>query len=247
MTPHDLRSADRALIGTLITSASEEHAEAISQCGLDWVFIDAEHGALDIADVQRVVRAVGDRVATLVRVPEQSEAWLKRVLATGCSGVIVPMVNSVDQARAVASMCHYAPTGTRSIGPERANGYGAYLGTRVGGGEDNTLVVVQAEHIDAVQVIDDIVAVPGISAVFIGPYDLSASMGHPGELTHPDVVAAIATIRAACTRVGMPIGIFAGSIEAANTHREYATLLACGTDLGWLMGGVRTMVDALRS
>jgi 2-keto-3-deoxy-L-rhamnonate aldolase RhmA len=246
MTPTNLRAATDPLIGTLVTTASEEHAEALAGCGLDWLFIDAEHGPLDIGDIQRVVRAAGNDILTLVRVPEASGTWIERVLGTGCSGVIIPKVNAAAEARDLVEAAKYPPVGTRGVGPMRAQGYGNGTAADLAAANANVLVVVQAEHIDAVHAIDEIVAVDGVSAVFIGPYDLSASMGLPGEFTHPDVVAAIARIRDACTAVGMPVGIFAGNLDRAREVSEGTTLLAVGTDLSWLTGAVRAMAAALR-
>jgi 2-keto-3-deoxy-L-rhamnonate aldolase RhmA len=166
-------------------------------------------------------------------------------MGTGCTGIIAPQVNTAAMATEVVAAALYPPRGRRGVGPVRAQGYGTGTATELASANDQTLVVVQAEHVDAVENIDAIVRVEGVSAVFIGPYDLSASLGRPGELTHPEVEAAMTTIRTACSAAGMPVGIFAGSTERARAVAEGTTLLACGTDLQWATGAIRAMVSSL--
>ena len=126
----------------------------------------------------------------------------------GCSGIIVPMVNTVAYAQRIAALSKYPPVGERSVGIGRAQGYGLRFTEYLEVANEQTTVVVQIEHRDAVANVDQIVAVPGIDAVFVGPYDLSNSMGLVGQVNHPDVRAAIDKVRAACARTNSPMGIF---------------------------------------
>ncbi len=237
----------RPLIGSMLTVASTEMAEALVLSGLDWIFLDAEHGSLAIHDAQTCIQAIAGRAFTLLRIPDATPEYFKRALDTGCSGIIVPLVNSADAARAVVSQSKYPPLGTRSVGPGRAQGYGLRFSEYFQTANDKTAVVIQIEHKDAVANLEEILAVPGIDAVFIGPYDLSASMGLLGQLNHPDVLATIESIRAACRRVHMPFAILCGNAEQARRELQAgASFLAVGTDLLHMAASVHATLQAIR-
>ncbi len=170
----------------------------LSAGGLDWLFVDTEHAALDILAAQSLLQA--SRVPCIVRVPDGGEATLKKALDIGAAGVVVPMVNTAQQAKSIVSFCKYPPRGVRGVGLVRAQGYGFDFQRYVRGANDETVVVVQCEHIAAVEAIDAIVAVDGVDAVFVGPYDLSGSMGRLGDVEHPDVLAAIARVADSCRK-----------------------------------------------
>lgn len=181
-----LLAGDR-LIGTLISLPSPEVAELLAEVGFDWLFIDAEHGPFESAGALRLLQAVGARCASLVRVPAGEEVWIKKALDIGAAGVIIPQVNSAEQALRVVRHCKYPPFGTRGVGIARAHGYGLGFSDYVAEANDGLAVIVQAEHIEAVRDIAAIARVPGVNAVLIGPYDLSTSMGKPGQITDPEV------------------------------------------------------------
>ena len=199
-TFRDALQGGKPLIGTLLTVASTEVAEALALLGFDWIFIDLEHGSLSIKDAQTAIQAVANRCFTLVRVPDGTPENIKRVMDTGCSGIIVPMVSSEPYARRIVALAKYPPMGERSVGLGRAQGYGLRFAEYLASANEQTSVVVQIEHRDAIASVDQIAAVPGIDALFVGPYDLSNSMGLVGQVSHPDVVAAIDKVRAACGR-----------------------------------------------
>ena len=176
-----LLGGDR-LIGTLLSLPSPELAEIAADAGFDWLFLDMEHGALDAGDVLRMVQAVREPCACLVRIPENREMWVKKALDTGAAGLIIPHINSADEAARTVHWAKYPPEGGRSVGFSRANRYGARFQENVETANAETVVVAQVEHIDGVRAIDGILGVPGVDAVFIGPYDLSASLGKPGRI-----------------------------------------------------------------
>jgi 2-dehydro-3-deoxyglucarate aldolase/4-hydroxy-2-oxoheptanedioate aldolase len=239
--------AGEQLLGTLISLPSPEAAEIAASTGYDWLFIDGEHGALDALLIQRMLQAVGDRCPCLVRVPLADEISIKRVLDVGAAGVIVPQVNTVAQAEAVVRCCRYPPQGGRGVGIARAHGYGGYFGEYVAHANEDVSVVIQAEHIDAVENIEGLAAVAGVDAIFVGPYDLSASMGRMGQVADPDVQAAIGRVASACQRSGRATGIFGLDATAV---RGYAgdgfTLLAAGCDGAWLVQGASANLQGLR-
>ncbi|MBE3109656.1 MAG: 2,4-dihydroxyhept-2-ene-1,7-dioic acid aldolase [Acidobacteria bacterium] len=241
-----LRRGDR-LIGTLLSLASPELAEIASAAGFDWLFLDMEHGALEARDVLRLVQAVRDPCAALVRIPENREMWVKKALDTGAAGIIVPHVNSAEDAARAVHWAKYPPEGGRSVGFSRANGYGARFQENVETANQETVVVAQVEHIDGVGAIEAILGVAGVDAVFIGPYDLSASMGKPGRIQDPDVQDAVRTIAEACARRSVPAGIFTVNTPGAvKALAEGYTLVCSGIDIGLFSQAASEIVRGLR-
>jgi len=241
-----LRRGDR-LVGTLLGLAAPELAEIAVDAGFDWLFIDMEHGALETRDVLRMVQAVREPCACLVRVPETSEMWVKKALDTGAAGIIVPHVNGPEEAARAVQWSKYPPQGCRSVGFSRANRYGTRFQENVDTANAETVVVAQVEHIDGVRSIEAILAVPGIDAVFIGPYDLSASLGKPGRLQDPDVQDAIRMVAAACARSRVPVGIFsAGAAGALKALEDGYTLVCAGVDTGLFAEAAAGIVRGLK-
>jgi 2-keto-3-deoxy-L-rhamnonate aldolase RhmA len=237
-----IRSGDAA-IGTLITTGSAENADVLAACGFDWLFLDCEHGAIGAAQAQLILQVVGRRIPTIIRVPENAEVSLKKTLDLGCEGVIVPMVNTADDARRAVAAAKYPPLGCRSVGIARAHGYGAEFASYVAEANTHTSVIIQIEHVRAVENVQEILQVEGIDGVFIGPYDLSGSMNRLGDVTHPDVQAAIETTRVACLEAQMPVGIFAMTTEAGvkAVQSGYA-FVAVGIDTAMLANAGRAIV-----
>jgi 2-dehydro-3-deoxyglucarate aldolase len=221
------------LVGTLLSLPSAELAEIAADAGFDWLFLDMEHGALGPADVLRIVQAVHEPCACLVRVPEAREMWVKKALDTGAAGIIVPHVDNAEEAGLAVRWAKYPPRGGRSVGFSRANRYGTRFQENIEAANAETVVVAQVEHIDGVRRIDAILAVPDLDAVFIGPYDLSASLGKPGQIQDPEVREAIRAVATACAGRKIPVGIFAAALPAA--HQAVAdryTLICAGIDIG---------------
>jgi len=241
-----LRRGDK-LIGTLLSLPSPELAEIASAAGFDWLFLDMEHGALEVRDVLRLVQAARDPCASLVRVPENRELWVKKALDTGAAGIIVPRVNSAEEAARAVHWGKYPPEGGRSIGFSRANRYGARFQENVETANQETVIVAQLEHIDGVRNIEAILGVSGVDAVFIGPYDLSASLGKPGRIQDNDVRDAIRTVADACALRKVPVGIFALNTEgAAKALGEGYTLVCSGIDIGLFSRAASDIVRGLR-
>jgi 2-dehydro-3-deoxyglucarate aldolase/4-hydroxy-2-oxoheptanedioate aldolase len=238
-----LRRGDR-LIGSFVTLPALEVAELMGAAGFDWLVVDCEHAPLDALWAQRLLQAA--RIPGVIRVSDGHESTLKHALDTGAAGVLVPMVNSAQQARAIVSHCKYPPAGSRGVGIVRAQGYGLGFQEYVAQANEATAVIVQIEHITAVESIDAIVAVPGVDAAFVGPYDLSGSMGRLGQVDHIDVLAAIEGVRLGCERAGMPLGIYAGSAAAAQRYLEQGfKLVVVGIDAHLLGQAARQIVQAL--
>src|SRR5690606_38109316 len=156
----------------------------------------------EMHDLAAILRAVDERVVCIVRVPEAAEVPIKRALDLGAHGIIAPQVNTAEQAAAVVRFARYAPDGARGVGLARSHGYGLRVREYLGRANRSTAVIVQAEHERAVANIESIVRVPGVDAVLLGPYDLSASLGKMGQIDDPTVVAAIRRVTDASAEVG---------------------------------------------
>jgi 2-dehydro-3-deoxyglucarate aldolase/4-hydroxy-2-oxoheptanedioate aldolase len=235
------------LIGTIVSLDSIPVVEIIAASGFDWLFIEAEHAPNGLSALERMLVAARD-TPCLVRLPNHEPTWIKRALDLGAAGIIVPQVNSVGEAHAIAQAARFTPAGERGLGVCRANGYGYASGEYVANANAATAVLVQAEHVDAVENASSIASVDGIDGVFIGPYDLSASMGVPGEITHPEVGAAIDAVRAAFTAVGKPVGYF--GTDPADVKTRIATgfsLVACDVDVLLLRAAATALAADLRA
>jgi 2-keto-3-deoxy-L-rhamnonate aldolase RhmA len=239
--------AGETLFGTILTLGAPEVAELLGGAGFDWLFVDAEHGALQPGDLLRILQAVGSRTPCLIRTPGLDPAWIKRALDAGADGIIVPQVETAAEAERIVQLCHYPPGGSRGLGTARANRYGLGMAGHLEDAATRVTVVVQAETVKAVQNIAAIAAVPGLDAVFVGPYDLSASMGLAGQVEDPDVVAAIGRVGSACRAAGVRTGIFAMTVDGLQPHvREGFTLLAAGVDVVLLGTAAENLVQRFR-
>jgi 2-dehydro-3-deoxyglucarate aldolase/4-hydroxy-2-oxoheptanedioate aldolase len=210
--------------------------------------IDMEHSALSLGDVQVALQAAGEKIIKIVRVPGLDEIWIKRILDTGCDGIIVPMIKSaVDAAKVVASS-KYPAEGNRSVGVGRSHKYGPGFKDYIETADRKIEIIIQVEHIEGVRNIDQILAVKGISSVLIGPYDLSASMGLIGKPDHPNVRKTIETVTGKCRQKGIPWGIFGSSPAALKEEiKRGCTWLLCGVDLMILADSYKRLIDELRA
>ena len=188
----DRLSQGHVCLGTGVSFSDPTVTEAL--CGdFDFVFIDLEHTPLSLEAAQAHIMATGGSSTTpLVRVPWNDAVWIKRVLDIGAAGVVIPLIRTPEEAREAVAACNYPPDGLRGFGPRRPSNYG-----RVGGPDfcreanADVVVILQIETIDAVENLDEIVRVPGLTSVAVGSNDLAGSMGHMGEPRHPEVLAAI--------------------------------------------------------
>lgn len=235
------------LLGTMVTLPTAATAEILAGIGFDWLFIDGEHGPLETREVLAILQAVGEKIPCLVRVPEAAEVPIKKMLDLGAAGVIVPQVNTAEQAKRVVQFARYAPAGSRGVGLARAHGYGMKFNEYIQSANDSTVVVVQAEHATAVENIAEIVTVPGIDAVLLGPYDLSASLGKMGQISDPVVVTAIQKVTTACQGAGIPLGYFGVTADAVRPYMEQGyRLIVAGVDTLFLSQSASILLGKLK-
>ena len=194
-------------LGSWISIGNTSTAEIMARAGFEWLVIDLEHTAigLEIAcEMIRVIDLCG--VVPLVRLTSNDANQIKRMMDAGAHGILVPMVCSAEEAVKAVAATRYAPKGTRGVGLSRAQGYGARFADYLAWQSEGPVVIVQIEHISAVKRLADIIAVPGVDGVIIGPYDLACSMGIPGQFETPDFLDAMTQIRTIARKRGTPVG-----------------------------------------
>jgi 4-hydroxy-2-oxoheptanedioate aldolase len=233
--------------GAWSTIGNEHSLEIMSRAGFDWIGLDLQHGLIDEAQVPALIRTLNiTRTPSLVRVAHNAPDQLMRVLDAGTDGVIVPMVNSAEEARAAVSAVRYPPAGTRSWGPARpsliVDAYDA------ASANERVVCAVMAETVAAVEAIDEITAVPGVDAIFIGPVDLGFSYGRDGTKRDDGFLAEkFEIVRESCVRAGVVPGIFAGSARAGLKWAERGfTLISMASDAALLRSGAAEMAAAVK-
>jgi len=179
-------------IGSWITLNNPSITEIMADAGFDWLCIDLEHTVIDYAEVQILILAIHSKgLMAFVRVGENNARIIKRVLDAGADGIIVPSVNSALEAQKAVDSIKYPPEGKRGVGLARAQSYGFSFDTYRDIKAKEIKLIVQIEHINAINELDAIIQTDGVDGTFIGPYDLSGSMGKPGQWDESDVKAAI--------------------------------------------------------
>jgi 2-keto-3-deoxy-L-rhamnonate aldolase RhmA len=209
-------AAGDAVFGCFVRSAEPALAEYVAMLGWDFLVFDAEHGSLQPAQVEDLCRAVEPRGTTpLVRVTTNDPPTILRFLDTGVHGAHIPWVNGAAAAEQAVQSVKYAPRGIRGLAGSRASEWGLRepLSAYVERANRETLVVIHIETQDAVDAIDDYLAVDGVDVLFLGPTDLSQSLGHPGDTGHPDVVAALERVAKAVVGSDKVLGIYAGTAD----------------------------------
>ena len=227
--------------GLWLAMASPLGAELAGNAGFDWCLIDAEHGPNTLTTIMAQLQALaGTRAQPVVRVPFGADWILKQVLDLGVQTLVVPMVNTAEQARRVAAAVRYPGQGVRGMGAvlSRASGYGEIV-DYVTSANDEICLFVQIESAEAVANVDEIAAVDGVDGLFVGPADLSADMGHVGQPGHPRVQAAIAQAHAAAQAAGKVAGTI--TFDPAEFH----SLAAQGVRFLGLGGDVQVLRTAL--
>lgn len=212
-----LVKAGKRTAGAWAQLCSPLATEILSRGGFDWILIDMEHAPGDLLTLVSQCQAMAAAGAVpIVRSPWNDQVWLKRILDAGAYGVMIPYVNTREQAVAAVKSCKYPPAGFRGIaGSPRAAGYGRDTAEYLKRANDEILVILQVETPEAIQNLEEIGKVPGVDMLFIGPMDLATSMGHFANPAHPEVQAAIAKVEAKAKAMGVPLGTISGSWEQA--------------------------------
>ncbi len=235
--------------GVIVTIPSIQVVQVLAGAGLDWLIIDMEHGPIDLAAAHAmIVATTGTVTVPLVRIA-WAVPWLaKPALDLGALGIVFPMILNASDARTTVQSVRYPPEGERLWGPFYAPlRWRQSMADYIGSANREILSVITIEHPEAVNAVDDICATPGVDLAFIGPGDLAMSMGHPGEIDHPDVVAAMTRAEVGILRSRVAAGGVARSVEEAKNmvDRGYRALVL-GFDWSLLHRGVTGLLEALR-
>jgi 2-dehydro-3-deoxyglucarate aldolase len=194
-------------VGSWVTIANPAIVEIMATAGFEWLVIDMEHSSIDLYQAQILIAAIqANNMAALVRVSKNEEVIIKKVLDMGADGIIVPMVNNADEARRAVDYAYYPPLGKRGVGLSRAQQYGHGFDKYKSWLESELVIIAQIEHKDAIENIDEIVSTAGIDGIIIGPYDLSGSMGFPGEYQRIAVKESIQIALDSCSVRGKSSG-----------------------------------------
>lgn len=224
-------------------------AEVLAGAGFDWIAIDTEHAPTDVPDTLSMLQAMAPYpVQALVRPAANDPVLIKRVLDLGAQTLVIPYVQTADEARAAVAAMRYAPRGVRGVaGMTRASRFGAVRDYAVRA-EDELCLIVQVETAEAVDRIEEIAGVDGVHGLFVGPADLSASMGLAGQLGHPQVVAKIEEAIRRIVATGKAAGILTVDRDFARQCIALGTTVtAVGVDLHLLLQGARSLAAALRA
>jgi len=236
----------RPLFGIWLTMPNVLGAEFAAREGPDYVCVDNQHGLIDFSDtVPMLIGITAGGSIPVVRVTWNQPAPIMAALDAGAFGVIVPMVNSAEEAERAVGACRFPPKGMRSYGPVRAK---YPMGTTDPEGLNEVACIVMVETVGGIAHVEDIVSVPGVDAVYIGPSDLALAVGQkPGPRPYDDLAEPVGTIQAACRRHGVALGIHSLSGEAAARWAEAGfDMITVGSDAGMFAGAVRSYLETAR-
>jgi 4-hydroxy-2-oxoheptanedioate aldolase len=241
-------AAGKPAIGMTISMPSVHVAQVLAACGFDWLFLDMEHGPIGIEAAHAMITATGGtRAAPVVRVPWNVHWLVKPVLDAGAMGIIFPMIRSAADAEEAVRSVRYPPTGQRGFGPFYAPlRFGLTMQTYADPADQEILCILLIEHKDAIEAIDQIVAVPGVDACLIAPFDLAMSYGYRDGPDHPAVQDAIARAEQAIVKSPAHLGGLAltGAVANAMIERGYRMILT-GFDVLLLQQGAAAILSAI--
>jgi 2-keto-3-deoxy-L-rhamnonate aldolase RhmA len=236
--------------GAWVTISDAAAAAVICNSGYEWLIIDAEHHPFNPEKIREIVSVVRARKGVpIVRVPVNNPAVIKQMLDFGAEGVVVPLLHTAADAQEAVAACRYPPQGIRGYNPVNASNFLKDIDQYRKTINDRVLVILQVEHIDAVNNLDGILATPGISGILIGPADLSYSIGYPLQLGHPQVQAAIQTTISKCNVAGIPVGVAISGTpeELASLIRGGLNFMLIGFDYEWIALASKAMLNQMRS
>ncbi|MGF7141310.1 HpcH/HpaI aldolase family protein [Roseimarinus sediminis] len=241
------------ILGSWINTASPIVAEIMSNAGFDFLCIDAEHSAIDINTSLQLFQAIkaGNPACTpLVRMQGNNYADTKRYLDAGALGVIAPLVNSREEVEYLIKSVKYPPLGNRGVGYGRSHAYGFAFDQYMQDAEDNIFIAIQIEHIDAVNNFEEMAQVKGLDAIFVGPYDLTASMGITGQFDHPDYLKVLEKINSGCKKHNIIGGIHVvqpNPQEVLEKHSMGYNMIAYSLDITIIGSNCRNALNQINN
>lgn len=237
-------------IGSWIMMNDPMSVEVMALAGFEWLVVDIEHTSIDLHSAKNLISTIqGNNMKALVRVSKNEEVIIKKVLDMGADGIIVPMVCSKEDVHKAVNYSKYPPKGKRGIGLYRASGYGLRFKEYKEWTESELVIIVQIENIDAVNNLDEILQVDGIDGTLIGPYDLSGSMGYPGDFEREEVKNAIKKILLKCKEYKIPSGFHVVDTNPEKLElkiNQGCTFLAYGIDYFFLRDAAISGMDKIK-
>jgi 2-dehydro-3-deoxyglucarate aldolase len=237
-------------LGTWITLGHSGVAEIFARAGFEWLVVDLEHSTISIDQAGELIRTIDlSGIAPLVRLTSNDANQIKRVMDAGAHGIVVPNINSPQEAKDAVKATRYAPAGYRGVGLARAQHYGSGFREYLEWQKDGPVVIVMIEHQSALDQLEAIFAVPGVDAFIIGPYDLSCSMGIAGEFERPEFKAALQRILQAGLKAGCPAGLHIvepDPVRLREAIKEGYRFIAYGVDIRMLDTAARVGVQVSR-
>lgn len=235
-------------LGTWLMSGAPSTAEAMGFCGFDFLVLDMEHVPVDVPQAADILRAIaGTPAAAVVRLPWSDQVTVKRVLDAGAQTLMFPFVQTAEEASRAVAYTRYPPEGVRGVAAiHRASRYGRADGY-LKRANDQICVIVQLETPEAMARLPQIASVPGVDALFVGPGDLSAAMGHLGDVAHPEVQAALADAAQAARAQGKPVGIVGANPDMVRRFLDYGyDFAAIGSDMAMMTTRAVEFLGAFR-
>jgi len=243
-------NAKKLSIGSWITIGHPTVAEIMAKAGFDWLAIDLEHSPISIDQCQELIRVIDlCNVPSFVRVGANDPLLIKQAMDSGAHGVIVPMVNTKEDAQKAVAAVKYPPEGSRGVGLSRAQEYGVAFDKYKQWNKEESIVVVQIEHVKAVENLEEILSVEGVDAFIVGPYDLSGSLGIPGNFNDEQMLLLMEKIRNSAQKIGLPYGYHIVSSNSKLVQEKIdqgCQFMAYGVDFLFLGDHCRAGLEVLR-
>jgi 2-keto-3-deoxy-L-rhamnonate aldolase RhmA len=241
-------NSGKTLLGTWVTIGHTDVPDVLEAVGFDWLVFDTEHAPLGPEAVSRMVQAIdSSSVCPLVRVGAADQYLVKSAFDMGAHGVVCPMVSTREEAARVVSFAKYPPAGVRGVAPRKAADYGNTFADYVRTANESTVVVVQIETAESLQNLDEILGTPGVDVAFVGPTDLTMSLGLIDDRGNPRVVEAMKQVIDACARHGKTPGVLAATPDEARRDVKLGfRFIGLGSDTRFMMSGAREYLRAAR-
>lgn len=235
-------------LGTWLMAAAPATAEAMGYTGFDFLVVDMEHVPIEVSDLTHILRAIGCTPAeAVVRLAWNDQVLVKRVLDAGAQTIMVPFVQNADEARQAVAFAKYPPHGVRGVAAVHRGSRFGRASDYLKRANDEVAVIVQLETPDAIERLPEIAAVPGVDALFVGPGDLSAAMGHIGNIAHPEVQALIEKAAQDSHRAGKPVGIVGPNPDMVRGFIDYGyDFAAIASDIAMMTGRATDWLGVLR-
>ncbi len=236
-------------LGAWLSSGAPSTAEALGYAGFDFLVVDMEHTPIDVVQMVDLLRTIaGTPAQAIVRPPWSDMVMVKRAMDAGAVSLLLPFVQNADEARRAVAYTRYPPEGVRGVaGSHRGSRYGN-VDNYLKRANSEVCVIVQIETVSALDRLEEIAAVPGVDSIFIGPADLSASMGFLGDMGNPKVREKLADAAARCRRLGKPCGIIGANPETVGKYLEYGySWAAIGSDISLMVGRAQEYLGRVRS